>query len=414
MGAPGRFAVLAGWVALTTACNGMVGAGNAPGLKLEGERADGGADATGDATTGGSPDVGSAGDSGVPYNPGFTFTPGTGDACTSPPGDFVVSTCDPSDETAQGCSSQTTNGCSYDPKCGDTSTCEPFTDNPVPGTGIDNFRMRFLNVTSPPALANVEQLVFAGAVALPSSPDGGATCGEPTGGVGLLNWLVSVNRSAGTVETGGSPPSTNPFDVGYCYIDGTVEGAHVAPVTLGATFTGNAFTTEVSSSLLRIPIFTAPSGVVLLPLTGASLHDVHVSSDGNCIGALNISANSPASDCAAPIGFGAGSCSRWHAAGAVGGYITLADADQVDISLLNESLCVLLVGPEHAYGTDYRTCTAEAIASAGDYCSTTRSAGGCNDSFWFSAEFAASAVKIASGPGVDSYMGSDLCNGGSF
>jgi hypothetical protein len=30
----------------------------------------------------------------------------------------------------------------------------------------------------------------------------------------------------------------------------------------------------------------------------------------------------------------------------------------------------------------------------GDYCSTTQSPGGCNDSVWLSATFAANAVKI--------------------
>jgi hypothetical protein len=136
---------------------------------------------------------------------------------------------------------------------------------------------------------------------------------------------------------------------------------------------------------------------------------------------MNISADSQGfTNCAAPTPMqqaGVGSCSEWHAAGALGGYITMVDADTVEVQLLNESLCVLLAGTAPALsmvGTNgYRQCTAAGL-KAGDYCSTTHKAGGCNDSVWLSANFAASAVKIATGKGVDEYMSSDLCNGGSL
>jgi hypothetical protein len=365
-------------------------------------------------------------DSGVPYNSNFTFTPGNGMPCMNAAGAFPVSTCDPSDETAAMCGDGkgTLNGCMYDPVCGSTSTCEPFTSNPLPGKGVDNFRMRDINITAPAAIVAVQGLVVATAVGIPNSPDGGATCGE--NGSSLFNWLISVDQAGKSITTGGSPPSPDPFGVGYCFINGKVISngitATVAPVTIPATFTDTGgFTTDVYTQKLNIPIFLAPVGVVILPIRGASFHDVSVSSDGNCIGGMNPGAN--ISNCEAPFPsqqMGTDSCSRWHTAGALGGYITLDEADQVFVQALNESLCALIVGSpgsQTVHDGGYQTCTATELAG-GDYCAPTDAGPGhaCTNgnSAWLSADFAASAVKITTAKGAVDYMTKDICNGATI
>jgi hypothetical protein len=95
-------------------------------------------------------------------------------------------------------------------------------------------------------------------------------------------------------------------------------------------------------------------------------------------------------------------CSEWHTNGAVAGYMTLKDADNVNIATLDESLCVLLTGTG-ATKTATNQCPAGAFAM-GDYCSAPPGPGGCNDSFWFAAAFAASAVTINTGTGVPGCM----------
>ncbi len=342
------------------------------------------------------------------------FGPGDGGPCSGPVGGFPAPSCDPSDESAQSCQGPMDPSCSIAKVCGDPTTCEPFVTNPVPGKGVDNFRMRLINITAPPALATtvVQVAVVSAGVDLPASPDaGGAACGE--NGTGLFNWLLSVDKANNQVITGGAPFSPDPFTTGYCYVNGTVAGTPVAPSTLKATFNCNTFSTEPLTNVLQIPIFVAGGGAVILPINGASLNDVTVSDDGNCIGAVNNFASSPSSSgaCVDPLAFGAGSCSRWHSAGSLGGYITLAQADNVPIVTLGgESLCVLLTGDNNG-GTPPK-CTTAGL-SDGNYCAPKGSTPGkaCTggDSFWLSAQFAASAVNIQ-----PKGMGPAICNGGSI
>ena len=79
------------------------------------------------------------------------------------------------------------------------------------------------------------------------------------------------------------------------------------------------------------------------------------------------------------------------------GFITLKDADGVNVSAFQQSLCSLLTKSKTA------RCprdSAGKITLQGDYCSTTHSACGCRDSFWVAATFAASAVRINDGSGA--------------
>jgi hypothetical protein len=237
--------------------------------------------------------------------------------------------------------------------------------------------------------------VVAAAVDLPATP---TACGE--NGQGLFNWLISVDTVNKTVTTGGAPQSTDPFGVGYCFFNQTIGSNHVGPVTTTATFTGNnTFTTAPLKETLNIPIFQKANNytdVVILPISGAYFNDVTVSNDGNCIGAVNNNSLTP-DTCVDSNPRGADSCSRWHTAGSLDGYITLANADMVPIALLNgESLCVLLLGLQ-GMTTCGEAVTKPGGMGGGNYCST---GGSCTDSFWLSADFAASAVTVNEDAGI--------------
>jgi len=331
------------------------------------------------------------------------FVPGDGGPCLGPVGGFPPATCDPSDE--KGCTAVDA-GCLIAEKCGNPRTCEPFVTNPAPGTGVDTFRLRFFHVTAPPALANkvVQTSIITSAIDLPSSLDGGAPCGE--NGNGTLNWLASVDQGGGTVTFGGAPPSADPFGLGYCYVNAVLLGFPVEPITLATTFSAESFATVRSANVVNLPIFIVDGGgVILFPLRDFALRDVTLSDDGNCIGAINDESlrPNPSGVCVDPSPDGPDSCSRWHPSGSLSGYILLSEADAVPVVTLgNESLCVLLTSDMTANSPP--TCTAKGL-TAGDYCSATHAPCANGDSVWFAGEFAASAVRIASGVGVP------LCHG---
>jgi hypothetical protein len=308
-----------------------------------------------------------------------------GDPCCSAAGGFPQPDCDPSDEMA--CGTALPSGCTISPQCTTgSSACEAFTSN----TGsTDNFRMRLINIAAPSTLATtfVQGDVVTAQVDLVET-NGGPTCGE--NGSGTFNWLLSVDKGAGTVTTGGAPFSMDPFGTGFCYINSTLVSLPVAPVTMSATFNGNTFSTAKAKTVLNIPIFSSQtdySNVVILPITAISFQNVTVSTDNNCIGTVNNN-SIQAGTCTNGDPAGPQSCSRWKTAGALGGYITLKQADKVQVVQLSETLCALLTGEN-----DNNACPADAFTK-GDYCSTTESPGGCQDSFWISATFAASAVNI--------------------
>jgi hypothetical protein len=151
--------------------------------------------------------------------------------------------------------------------------------------------------------------------------------------------------------------------------------------------------------------------MVVLPLRQATFRTVNLSRDGNCIGSYNVDAlddtcHDSRDDCA-----------KWNTDGALGAYVTLEDADQVDVEDLSASLCVLLTqsaGVAPVPPSTIKRCMRDGsgnIAFKGDYCSTSNSAGGCQDSYWLSATFAASAVKIHDG--TKDPATAALCNGGA-
>jgi hypothetical protein len=285
------------------------------------------------------------------------------------------------------------------------------------GKTTQDFRLRRLNATSPASLAKgfIQKAVLDQGISLHANGtmiDGGPAtpqCGE--NGDGAFNWLIRLDTTAKTVLTGGAPPSPDPFNTGYCFAQGTIGGNAVQPITL--TYTTNPDGTLSAGPVpqLNVPIFVHGdlNNVVVLPIHQASFNEVKISQDANCIGGFNPNALDNGCGDLAPE-----DCSKWRTDGSLGGYISIEESDKVMVQDLSATLCVLLtassgMSPGVPCGSQTcLTCKKDAsgnIAFKGDFCSQTMSPGGCGDSFWLSATFAASAVKINDGTGTPQCQG---------
>jgi hypothetical protein len=323
-------------------------------------------------------------------------TTGGGDGgCTAAPGTLPQPNCDNSDHSCM-----STPGCSItDPKCGNTSTCMPFSDNT--GKSTLDFRLRRLNLVAPPTLATtfVQSTVVTSAIDLNAKE-----CGELGKSTipdsALFNWLLRVDKTNNQLITGGAPPPDNAFTQGFCFAQfTTADQIAIAPIKTGITFNGNTFKTN-DKLKVNIPIFLTAdvSSAVILPITDIVLSDVTISDDLNCIGTFNQEALDP-------MCFDdPSSCYKWNTAGALGGYITIKEADNVFIKDLNESLCAFLTGEKDPATSK---CP-QPLPQTGDYCSTSKMPGDCKDSFWLAATFAASAAKIFDGTGVQACSGATV------
>jgi hypothetical protein len=327
---------------------------------------------------------------------------GSSAACTVTPGGFPDPTCDPAiGGSATGATCAGGGGtCPVDEaKCGSTATCKPMASNA--GKDVFDLRLRKLNVVAPSTLATsfVQQTLLDKGIdlALPA-------CGEK--GDGAFNWLLHVDKKAGTLETGGAPP-LDPLTTGYCFYQGNVGGLPVAPVNAKITFNGDTFDSEKIPSL-NVPIFVGGKidNIIVLPIRGASIRGAALSAGNDCIGKYQGSATTEMC-----LPKDRNSCAVWVPGGSIGGHILLEDADKVFVPDAQKTLCALLV-----LGTPGDKCVRDAggkIAAKGDYCSTTDSPGGCQDSFWMAGTFAASAVKTNDGTGIAQCQKGTVMDGGT-
>jgi len=308
---------------------------------------------------------------------------GTGGACEAKPGTLPAPDCDNSEKKCT-----PTPGCVIDEaRCGSKSTCLPLGDNA--GKDVLDFRIRRLNIATPPALAAdfIQNSVVTLNIDLAER-----NCGEQ--GKGLFTWLMRVDKKTGTLTTGGAPPPRNVFDQGFCFARFDLGPTKVEPITMKIEMTGDKFK-SVEPQKVNIPIFLANeiASVILLPISGVVLDGVTISENGNCIGRFKEEALDPG--CYEDKSL----CPRWATSGALGGYITLEEADAVKIrDLNNKSLCSFLSGEADL------SCARDGagkIAFKGDYCSADKQPGSCQDSMWLAATFAASAAKIFDGAGVE-------------
>ncbi len=321
-------------------------------------------------------------------------------ACKAGPGELPPPDCDnSSNECTGGICTAGSSCCKVEAKCGDTTTCMPLGDNK--GKTVLDLRIRRLNVATPPSLADVfiQNVVLTQNIDLKANGKGGTlACGES--GQGSFNWMLHIDKNAGTMETGGAPP-TEDFLNGYCFYNQTVNGTKVTSASTKVTFTGDTFDADPIPKL-NVPIFVGGNinNAVILPLSQATFKKVTLSADNNCVGKFNPTAL--AKDCSED----GSSCQKWKTAGVVGGFITLEESDNVDVKDLGSSLCVVLTkATEKAPGNKCPRGADGKIKLKGDYCSTTQKAGDCADSYWLAATFAASAAKLTDGSTVPECQG---------
>jgi hypothetical protein len=333
--------------------------------------------------------------------------------CCAGPGQSPRPNCDDGNEHQ--CASSTACKIDTDPfdggpnGCGSTAktSCEPLATNPASG-GVQNFRMRRLIIVAPAKLANptVQNVVINSGVDM-KEPQ----CGETQSGE--FSWLLSFDRDAGTLTTGGAPPcdlpSCDPYTQGYCFMNQELtqpngQSIQIAPVTV-KTVTADGTLQTAPIPELNIPIFFQGS-IITLPIMGGSVQGVSITDNGNCIGTVNIDALG--ADCTDDYQ----SCSKWLTAGALTGFITLDAANQVQVQTLGVTLCSLLTGDtdgpaQTSPGGPIKSCAVNAaglVTAKGNYCSKGDAGvpvpGQCEDSYWLAATFAASAVTINDGTGT--------------
>lgn len=288
--------------------------------------------------------------------------------------------------------------------CNASSSCLALSDNS--GQSVEAFRVRKLQLVAPPALAKP----FVQKAVLDQSVNLHGLCGEQ--GDGTLDIVMQLDTTSGALTFGSGNMSSDPVAAGYCFAAGTVDGMSVAPVTLATTRNPDGSLSTTKAPEVMLPVFPpAGSGLPLglaFPIRELQLQEMSVTGNGNCIGSYNpdaitsVSGNICTDDITA--------CARWTTAGALTGFITLEDADAVVVPQLSETLCVLLTGGTSVtIGPNGEKSCARAngqIQAKGDYCSSPAGPGGCGDSYWFAATFAASAAKV-SPPGMPCLVSSD-------
>jgi hypothetical protein len=275
----------------------------------------------------------------------------------------------------------------------DISDCVSLVDNKDQKTF--GLRISQLTVTKPSALATgVISTVVNNAVALNYSACTIGTSSDSIygSGTGTFSWLIQFDSAAGTIKTGGAKPVADPT-AGYCFVNDKTAG--IAPFSIDAKVGADGKFSMADGKDLTVPIYldAAAKNVVLLPLHKARLFDGTLSADQNCIGKYNADGLDPDNSCKPDPD---NKIYTFTTGASLEGYITLEEADKVEIEALqHESLCVLLSGQDD--GATPKRCPRGAdkkISVKGDFCSTSNSAGGCADSYQLGATFAASGAKI--------------------
>jgi hypothetical protein len=254
-------------------------------------------------------------------------------------------------------------------------------------------RMAQLAMTKPDALA--------GSGVVPKVVANAVTMNLPAcylEGGGTFSWLLQFDETTGKLKTGGAKPVDDP-SAGYAFVDEMImqggKSFHVAPIELDAAVGSDGTFAATKGIDLLVPIYldAAATQIVLLPLKQALLKGV-LSADNNCIGKFNSDTLQQDNNCLSDSTHPA-----FTKGASLDGYITLEDADTVELTTPPETLCVLLSGDADKYGdgsSPVNKCkrTGGVIDFKGDWCDSTNAAGGCGDSVKLGGEFAASAVKL--------------------
>lgn len=274
-----------------------------------------------------------------------------------------------------------------DPQCDANknvkSACVAIEDNSAATTY--NLRMSQLTLKAPAALTAEKNPVVAGIIAK------AVTMNLPDcnlNGTGTFSWLLQFDTATGKLKTGGAEIQADP-SAGYCFVNQMLGGQNVAPLTVDAAPDADGkFSVSVGGDVV-VPIFLGDAAhYVLLPLKNAKIINATLSKDHNCIGKYNAENLDPGAMCLPP---------EFTNAATLDAFITLEDADTVQVEPLKETLCALLTGEND--GGMPKKCKRDAnnkITSKGDWCAATDMAAdaSCADAFKLGADFAASGVKI--------------------
>jgi len=218
-------------------------------------------------------------------------------------------------------------------------------------------------------------------------------------GSATFNWLIQFDTAASSIKTGGAKPVAD-ATTGYSFVDETVGGLHLQPITYAGVKpdASGAFTVTTGQDLF-VPIYLDAGGtsVVILPLKNSRLTMGTLSTSQNCIGQYNAENLDVANSCLPD------SKNKAFTTGAkIDGIITLEDADTVVVSSLSQTLCVLLsqnpamYGEKNAAGVSICKRTGGVIDFKGDWCAKTNAAADatCVDAARLEGGLAASSVKI--------------------
>jgi hypothetical protein len=308
--------------------------------------------------------------------------------------------------TGTGGSGSTTTTATGTTGSGNTDPCSPAASCPGATSeciGLADYkdktqftlRMADLTLTAPPPLtAGLVSTVVKGGVTLNMTE-----CNLT--GNGTFSWLLQFDTTTGKLKAGGAKPTETPA-AGYTFVNETVAGFPIAPFETDAPIKDGKFAMTTGADL-TVPIYLdiKAMGVVLLPLHAAKLSGT-VSADNNCIGKYNSKGLLPADNCLATKEIPAyvGADGKAHSDGELDGFITIDEADKVEIDAVKQSLCVILSGDAAQFGDGATPakCKRDAggkIVFKGDWCAATNDAT-CTDkdAVKLKANYSASAVKV--------------------
>jgi hypothetical protein len=261
------------------------------------------------------------------------------------------------------------------------------------GADVTTLRVSSHQVASPTALAQpfVQDSVISKKSAL-KEPE----CNID--GLGQFNLLMSVDTAQKTVTLGGGVPQEllGPAKDGTCWASFTdpQSSIEVKPISAPYTETGGELKAEFDYFVMPIYLEDKANddSYVLVPLHEMTF-SATLSADKNCVGRYAAETLSPDFSCQPAQGE-----FSWEPGGRYEGYITVEEADGVFVFSLGQTLCVVLSGDPAKWKGTENSCvtntTAPGTLPKGDWCSTTNSAGGCQDSWRLVIDVAAQAIDI--------------------
>lgn len=272
------------------------------------------------------------------------------------------------------------------------------------GKSRTQLRVSQLEISSPDVLK--KPFMQASIITAGITPTRSAACRQE--GTNRFNVLFDLDFEAKTMKQGASIPQSllgQKVDKGTCWADFSAMNhplkSKISPAIADLTYDESSGQFEALFPSINIPIYVNDNhnDFALLPLRELLVTGT-LSAGNNCIGSFKAE-DLEAPQCAADF--------KWENKGEYVGYVTVVEADDVDVSSLGYSLCTLLSGDavqwksaEEPIGRCRGSSAFEENGGElpeGNWCSVSNSAdaeecGGKFDAWQLKTEFAASAVLI--------------------